>query len=109
MKLIEPTEDEYLAAVAANQGREVFRISSPNYEFVAKVPNRMEMDRLRKDASDPSKRSAAMHTLVLNSIVWPEYKRMLELLNQKPMLTEKLYDKIESEAGSAEEFEVKKS
>jgi hypothetical protein len=105
---VEPTEEEIAAVRAAHPTRELFLLSGTTVDAIAMIPNKMETDRFRREIIKPEQRATAMETYVRNAIVWPDRKRVQDLLNTRPWLMEKWYSKIEDEAGDAEEIETKK-
>jgi hypothetical protein len=103
------TETQIAQLKTDNAGRELVTLSSKSgIEIVAKVPGLVEMAELRNKLNDKAKSGGAMEWLVRSCVVFPSREQLNEILQRKPVLIEKMYQKLEAEAGGAEELELGK-
>lgn len=104
-------EAELLALVdklqKSNPGAELIQLKSPAGVVIAKVPGPIEVAELRNRMGD--KRSGgATEWFVRTCIIYPSNEVLNLMVKRRPFLIEKWYQKLEVEAGSAEEIEVRK-
>lgn len=89
-------------------GRELILLSSPFGEVVAKAAGLVEVNELRARMADKKTAVGAVDWFVRSCIVFPSRDALNEMVQRKPFLVERWYQKLEAEAGAAEEIEVKK-
>jgi hypothetical protein len=103
------TEQQIAKLKDENPGRELVLLSSRSgAEIVARIPGLVEMAELRNRIGDKVKSGGAMEWLVRSCVVHPPREELNALLARKPVLIEKMYQKLEAEAGGAEELEISK-
>ena len=102
-----PTEQE-IEQLKAEHGDELHLLTAGRFAVVVTPPPRHKYKRFKSAVLDPKKRDAALETLFLDCVVWPERASIDQLLERYPGMAETFGDKLLELAGVVDDAHLAK-